>query len=119
MRTGPTNQELATLIERLKKQSIEKKVKFWKRIASDLSKSSRQRRIVNLLHISKNTKENDTIIVPGKVLGTGEIKHKVKIAAFGFSKSAVEKLNISGSQTLTINDLIEQNPEGKKVRIIG
>ena len=46
-RTGLTNPQLQDLIKELKKKSIEHKVKIWKRIADDLEKPVRQRRIIN------------------------------------------------------------------------
>jgi len=117
-RTGPTNSELRNLIEELKKKSRDHAVNLWKRVAEDLEKSARQRRIVNLYKINKYTKENDTIIVPGKVLGVGELDHNVIIAAFKFSGSAFDKINKIG-KAITINELIKESPKGKKIRIIG
>jgi large subunit ribosomal protein L18e len=118
MRTGPTNPELRNLINELRKQSRDHQVKIWKRVAEDLEKPSRQRRIVNLYKINKYTKENETIIVPGKVLGVGELDHNLVVAAFGFSESAVEKINKIG-KAIQIKELIKESPKGKKIRIIG
>ena len=112
------NVELAKLICELKKLSIERKVKIWKRIATDLEKPTRNRRIVNIYHINQNTKEGDVIIVPGKVLGTGDLDKKITVAAYNFSDDAYRKVKETGS-ALSIRDLIKKNPEGKKVRIIG
>ena len=62
-RTGPTNYQLTNLIEELKTKSIEEKSGFWKRIATDLEKPSRQRRVVNLSRINKFSKENETLYI--------------------------------------------------------
>lgn len=117
-RTGPTNTGLRNLIRELREKSREHEVNIWKRIADDLEKPTRQRRIVNLYKINKYTKDKETIIVPGKVLGVGELDHNVVIAAFGFSGSAVEKINKVG-KAITINELIKESPKGKKIRIMG
>jgi len=114
-RTGPTNQTLVRLIRELKKASAKEKAPIWKRIAKDLEKPSRQRREVNLTRINKHTKAKESIVVPGKVLGTGELKHEVTIAAWQFSEGAKKKVK----QALTIPELIKKNPKGKNVRIIG
>ncbi len=103
----------------LKKNASEHQVAIWKRIAEDLEKPSRQRRIVNLSRISKYSKENEVIIVPGKVLGSGTLDHKVVISAYQFSKSAVDKINEAGSKIIDINDLIKESPKGKNIRILG
>jgi large subunit ribosomal protein L18e len=114
-----TNKVLQDLIMELKKNASEHQVAIWKRIAEDLEKPSRQRRIVNLSRISKYSKENEVIIVPGKVLGSGTLDHKVVISAYQFSKSAVDKINEAGSKIIDINDLIKESPKGKNIRILG
>ena len=115
-RTGPTNPELINLIRNLKKLSNSQEVKLWKRIALDLSKPTRIRRKVNIYKIDKFTRDGETAIVPGKVLSVGELTKKIKIAAYQFSESAKEKLK---DNALTIEELMEKNPKGSKVRIIG
>ncbi len=114
-----SNLQLQGLIRELKKQSNQQKVLIWKRVAKDLEKPSRQRRIVNLSRIDRFTKENEIIIVPGKVLGTGELNHQVTIAAFNFSKQALEKIRDSKGVVYSIYDYMKKNPKGSKVRIIG
>jgi len=117
--TGPTNTLLRALIEDLKKKSIEQKVNIWNKIASDLERPTRKRRIVNLSKISRYTKENETIIVPGKVLGSGNLAHKLTISAYQFSNSAKEKLNKTGSKIIPLGELAKESPKGKKIKIIG
>lgn len=118
MKTSNKHKELQELISSLKKLSIDKKVNIWKRIAEDLEKPTRQRRIVNVYSLSKHTKENDTIIVPGKVLGTGDLTHKLNVAAYTFSDDAAKKISEKG-KALTIQEIMKQNPEGKNIKIIG
>lgn len=117
-RTGPTNIYLQNLILDLKKLSNQKNVNLWKRIAKDLSKSTRQRREVNIYKIDKYCREDETAIVPGKVLSMGELNKKITVAAWNFSNEAREKINKRG-RAITIQELMKSNPEGKKVRIIG
>ena len=119
VRTGPTNPNLLGLITELKKQSIEKKIPLWKRIATDLERPTRNRRIVNLSKIDRYAKENETIIVPGKVLAGGALNQKLTIAAFKFSGSAKEKIEKSGSKIVQLSELLKEDPKGKKIRIIG
>lgn len=114
-----TDNQLQGLIQELKKQGSEKKVKLWKRIARDLEKPTRQRRVVNLYRLNKYTKENEIVIVPGKVLGTGDVDHKLTIAALNFSDDALRKLLEKKSNVYSIYELMKSNPQAKKVRIIG
>lgn len=117
-RTGPTNINLVKLIHELKRLSNEKKVKIWKSIALELEKSSRSRREINLLHLERYCNNNETVIVPGKVLGYGDLTKRLKIAAFRFSSSALSKINKVG-KALTIPELMKENPTGKDIRIMG
>jgi len=118
-RTGSSNPNLRKLIEELKTLSIKQEVKLWKRIASDLEKPSRMRRIVNLTKLDKNTKDNETVIVPGKVLAKGTLGHQLTIAAYQFSEQAMEKLTESKCTLLTLSEFMEKDPKAKKARLIG
>lgn len=118
-RTGPTNQLLQELIGELKKRSNEQSVNLWKRIASDLERPTRQRRVVNLSRISRDTKENEVVVVPGKVLGSGALNHKLTISAYQFSEQARDKIEKAGSKVVSLLDISKDTPNGKKIRIIG
>ncbi len=118
-RTGPTNVELRSLIDELREKSREDKVNLWKRVAVDLERPSRIRRAVNLFRINRFTKEDEIALIPGKVLANGELDRKITIAAFNFSRSALDKINKSGSKAITIKELMKNSPKGKKIRIIG
>ncbi len=110
-----TNELLLELVAELKKTSTSKKAKIWKAVALELLKPTRKMREVNLDKINRVTKANDVIVVPGKVLGTGNVEHKVTVAALNFSESAKQKL----SSHLSIQELLEKNPKGTGVKIIG
>jgi len=117
-RTGPTNPILKDLIQELRKKASEHGCNIWKRIADDLEKPTRERRIVNLYKINNSTKENETVIVPGKVLSVGDLDHAVNVAAFNFSKAALDKINKKG-KAIPIKELIKEDPKGKRIRILG
>jgi len=116
-RTGPTNMHLNALIADLKSASHKDNAPVWKRVANDLSRSTRQRRIVNLSRLSRTTNKDEIVVVPGKVLGSGEMGHALTVAAFSFSASAKAAIELAKGKALTITELIKQKP--KKLRIIG
>ncbi|MBI2652526.1 50S ribosomal protein L18e [Candidatus Woesearchaeota archaeon] len=118
-RTGPINPILQNLIHELKKRGNEQSINLWRRVANDLEKPTRQRRIVNLSSISRHTKEDDIIVVPGKVLGAGDLGHKLTISAFQFSNGAKEKIEKAGAKIVPLLELSKENPSGKGIRIIG
>ena len=116
-RTGPTNYQVQLLLEELDKISL--KSKFWKRIARDIRRPARQRRTVNIYKIERFAKDGEIIIVPGKVLSVGELNKKVEVAAFQFSEGAKQKILEAQGKIMSIKELFQQNPDGKKVRILG
>jgi large subunit ribosomal protein L18e len=116
--TKSTNPELVKLIRFLKTQSREQKAGVWHDVAENLSKSRRARIAVNLSSINRHTKRADTVVVPGKILGTGSLNHAVTIAAFSLSDSAAAKLKAARAKYLSIAELVEKNPTGANVKII-
>ncbi len=95
-----------------------KKNKKWGEIASILSGPRRKRISLNLEEISKNSKDGENVLIPGKVLSQGEIDKKIKIIALNFSEKAREKLLKSGSKISTIEEEIKTNPEAKGIKIL-
>jgi large subunit ribosomal protein L18e len=119
MRTGPTSQKLSALIEVLRTSSFAGNVPLWKRLADDLAKPTRQRREVNLSRISRHTKDGEMVVVPGKVLASGELDKKVTIAAWQFSEHALEKIQKANGKAISIEELLKEDPKGKRVRVMG
>ncbi|MEM3374269.1 MAG: 50S ribosomal protein L18e [Candidatus Woesearchaeota archaeon] len=111
------NPQLQTLIVELKKASIENDAKIWKVVATYLEKSSK-RAEVNLSKIDKYAREGEIVVVPGKVLGMGDLTKKLTICAYGFSSSALLKIQENGSSVMSLSDLIKKNPKGSKVRLL-
>ncbi len=118
-RTGPTNPVLQQLIQSLRKESSSSQTALWKRIADDLEKPTRQRRVVNISRIARNTKPNETIVVPGKVLGSGAIQHSIVVAALDFSAGARERIEQAKGKAITITELLKQKPKTKDLKIMG
>lgn len=75
--------------------------------------------MVNISRLNRYTKENDQVVVPGKVLGAGLIDHPVTVAAFAFSNEAREKISRAKGKCISIPDLIKINPSGTNVKILG
>lgn len=113
------NDHVMSLIEALKIRAKESEVALWKRIATELEKPTRQKREVNVYKLDKFARDGETIIVPGKVLGSGAISKKVTVAAISFSESAVAKIQSNKGIVLSIEELMQKNPKGSKVRIMG
>ncbi len=110
---GPSNHMNRKLIRELWKT----KRRIWRKVSKKLSGSRRQRIEANLYRINNNTKKDEVIVVPGKVLGVGDLDHKLTISCLDYSQSAKKKIEASGSKLLTIEELLEQNPAGKDIKV--
>ena len=111
--TGPSNHSIRVLSRELWKT----RRRIWRKLSEKLMGPQRNRIEANLKRINKKTKANDIIVIPGKVLGIGDLDHKLTIACLNCSKSARQKINDSGSILITIEELLENHPEGKNIKI--
>lgn len=114
-----TNPNLRELINDLKRIGYEHKSPIWKDIGKRLEKPLRTRAVVNIARIDKYAPEDSTVVVPGKVLGIGNLSHRVNVAALSFSKQAREKIISAGGKIYTIRELLEKNPAGKNLLLLG
>lgn len=115
----PENPELTKTIRLLRSKAKEHEAPVWKALAEKLERSKNRRYAVNLSRINRHTEESETFTVPGKVLGAGNLNHKVSVAAFSFSEEAKRKIEAAGGECLTFSALIKKNPKGKDLRIVG
>jgi len=107
------------MVKDLKQASKKNEAPIWSRLADLAIKPSSSRRVVNLTRINKTTKDNDVLFVPGKVLGTGNISHKITLSSFSMSTTAANKIIQSGGNIMVYSDMIKKYPTGKGVRIFG
>ncbi|MCH8914851.1 MAG: 50S ribosomal protein L18e [Thaumarchaeota archaeon] len=114
-----TNQLVIRMAKDLKKASIKNNAPIWAKLAEYALKPSIARRDINLKRIGQLTKENDTVVCPGKVLATGNVPHKITLCSFSISNSAANKIIDNGGKLISFSDLIKQNPTGKGVLLLG
>lgn len=114
-----TNQLVLNMVKELKSASAKNKAPIWSKLAEMAQKPSIAKRLVNVGKINDVTKENDVIVVPGKVLGTGNISHKITLCSFSISTSAAKKILSAGGKIISYSDIISKFPTGKGVKIIG
>jgi large subunit ribosomal protein L18e len=114
-----TNAVVLLMAKDLKEASKKNKAPIWSRLAELALKPSSARRTVNVSQIDRLTKDGDVIIVPGKVLGTGDMSHKITLCSFSISNSGAQKILEQGGKILSYSELIKNHPTGKGVTIIG
>jgi len=117
-RVRSTNPELLTIISSLRKKARDSNAPLWQDVADHLSSSRRRRIAVNLSRLNRHTRAKETVVVPGKVLGAGNLEHPISVAAFSFSTQARLKISKARGKCLSISELVEANPAGSNVRIM-
>ena len=95
------------------------KAPIWRALEEELSGPRANRREINVGGLSGITKSDEVLVVPGKVLGTGSLGHKLTICAYSVSEGAAKKIISAGGKVISFEDLVKKHPDGKGVRIIG
>ena len=113
------NQVTAQMARELKKASVSNDAPIWAKLAEYATKPSVARRDVNLGRIGQLTREDDTVAFPGKVLGTGDIPHKITLFSFSVSKSAAQKVVDRGGRLISHQELVRENPPGRGIVLLG
>ena len=116
---GPTDPNVASLIVELRKASNAHSAPIWRSISKKLAKPRRNRSEVNVSKINRYTQKDDVVLVPGKVLGTGELNHPITVAALSVSEGARTKILGAKGKVISITDLVSENPKGSGVKILG
>ena len=118
MKVNTTNPESQNQIKFFMNQAKINKVKIWRRLAEYMAKPKRSSIAINIGKLVKLTSEGDTVAVPGKVLGSGLIPHKLFIAAFKFTPRAKVKIETAGGECIDFYDLVKKDPKGSNIKII-
>jgi large subunit ribosomal protein L18e len=112
-----TNPRLSSLIADLKSAARNGGGDVWSDVADRLEKPRRTHAEVNLGRIERYAREDETVVVPGKVLGSGALRKEVTVAAVDFSGTAETKIQQVG-ETKRLEQALEDNPDGTDVRVI-
>ena len=119
MKPKMTNPELMKVIRLLREKSNETGAAIWDDTAERLSKSKHKRVCVNVSRINRHADAGETVLIPGRVLGSGAIQHAVHVGAFNFSEQARKKILKAKGKCLSIPELVKKNPTGSKIKMIG
>lgn len=114
-----SNPNLVQLVADLRRTSKEEAAPIWRAVADRVEGPLRNRPEVNLSRIERYAKPQEVLVVPGKLLGSGQISKAVTVAALQASASARRKVEGAGGRVVTIRELVRGNPKGKGVRIMG
>jgi|SRR3989338_3199675 len=118
--TGPTNNETRKLIVGLEKLGRKGKSGIWKTVAKALAKPRRNRASINLWRLNKLARKfpSKTFVIPGKVLGKGEVSEKISIAALEYSKSAKDKIQAAKGSAMMLTDMLTEKTGKGSLQLI-
>ena len=97
-------------------ETIDKLMKSNKDVAQVLARPISKQVKLNVSEIENKAEGN--VLIPGKVLGDGEINKKMKIVAFSATKGAVEKIKKANGEFVLLSEEIKKNPELKDLKVI-
>ena len=114
-----SNSELVKTVTELKKASRENDAPLWRSVAQRLEGPSRNWPSVNISKLEYKVNKNSKVLIPGKLLGSGNISKKMTVSAYSFSETAKSKVEAAGGKCVSYNDFIKTNPKGTDVVVIG
>ena len=112
------NPELRRTLIELRRAAKAHQAPVWADVAEKLARPRHQHPPVNVGHLELHAAERAVVVVPGKLLASGEISRPVTVAAFHASVAAREKIHGAGGTVVSILDLVKSHPDGSGVRIL-
>ena len=114
-----SNPVLVELISSLRNAGRTNQAPLWRDIASRLEGPSRNWAQVNVSKLDDHLEAGEHAVIPGKLLGDGEVSKAYTVIAFSASASAKAKIAKAGGKVLTFPEAIKAFPKGQNCRIIG
>jgi large subunit ribosomal protein L18e len=82
--------------------------------------STRERTQVNVSHLNRMSEvyKGKVLVVPGKVLSTGNVTSAFDVAAFAFSESAKQKIVAAKGKAMTLEELVSNKIPANKMILV-
>jgi large subunit ribosomal protein L18e len=112
------NPELVRTLIELRRAAAAHKAPVWSSVAEQLARSRHQRQPINVGHLDRLATEDETVVIPGKLLAEGALSKKLTVAAFHYSALAKTKIHKAGGTALSIDELLKAKPSGAGVRLL-
>lgn len=113
-----SNVTLLDTVDRLKAAARENDAPVWRDIAKRLTRPTRITAEVNVSTINRTCTDGETVAVPGKVLGAGNLQKAVTVGAFNFSRGAIRRIESAGGRAISLDELVDEQPSGSEVRVL-
>lgn len=100
-------------------RKLARRSRFWRAVLRHLEASSRRRRAVNIYHLNRVKAPEGGVLVVGKLLGVGVLERPLRVVAFDFSNTALEKVRRAGGEAYYLDEYLEQGGDGRGLVIVG
>jgi large subunit ribosomal protein L18e len=114
-----SNPVLVELIGALKNAGRTNEAPLWRDIASRLEGPSRNWAQVNVSKLDAHARSGENVVIPGKLLGDGEVFKPYTVIAFSASAQAKAKVAKAGGKVLSFPEGVKAFPKGQNCRILG
>ncbi len=112
------NRELARLLGELRRAERSQHAAVWGSVADRLERPRHQVTPVNVGHLERLARAEETVVVPGKLLSEGPLTKRLTVAAFSYSVAARAKIRAAGGAALSLEELLKSRPDGAGVRLL-
>lgn len=112
------NPELRRTLIELRRAAASHHAPIWGAVAESLARPRHAHPPINVGHLERLAKADETVIVPGKLLAAGRLSKRLTVAAFHYSEEARTKIHGAGGKALTIEELLKARPDGGGVRLL-
>jgi large subunit ribosomal protein L18e len=112
------NPELHRVVVELRRAAHAHDAPIWSSVADRLERTRHQVNPMNVGHLERVAKAEETVVIPGKLLADGPLSKPVTVAALSYSAGARSKVRAAGGTTLTISELLLAKPDGAGVRLL-
>lgn len=119
--TGPSKESTRRLFVGVEKYAKKTKQDVWWKVVKLMARPSRKLAAVNvkrLAELAGQVKESKTFVVPGKVLGDGELTVALKVAAMGFSADAKKKIASAKGNAMSLSELMAKKPKASEIMVV-
>ncbi len=119
-KTGAIRLETQKLVAEIRKHGKKTKQKIFIVIAEQLGKARRQQVEVNLSKLGKIAEANKKkiLVVPGKVLSSGNAFAGMETAAFKFSAGAKKKIEEAKGKAISLKQLVESKAKPSEMVLV-
>ncbi len=114
MKRGPESRNTLQLLNALRKA----KRPVWSDVAERLRKPRRVRAEITLSRLDKVTTENALVVVPGRIVSTGTVSHKMTVGYLAATKTALVRLKQAGVTALPLPQFLQKHAQDKGIKIV-